>query len=102
MATLGKYCKAYPLQTLRAYPGWIEKAENARQEPPAGDGPLVTAARSLQDDDCAYVQEDYTVTDGIFKDEHVIFDQVTAKWIDYCGETLHFELPDDGAAPIIP
>ncbi len=99
MATLGKYCKAYPLQALRAYPGWSERAENARRESQTIDGQLVTAARPLHDDDCVYVQEDYTVTDGIFKDENVIFDRVTAEWIDYCGETLHLEIPDYEPSP---
>ena len=38
MATMGKYCKAYPITRFREYKGWTEKAENARKEKRAADG----------------------------------------------------------------
>jgi hypothetical protein len=33
------------------------------------------------------------MTDGVFKDEHVIFDNVTPEWIAFCQEILGFEVP---------
>jgi len=30
------------------------------------------------------MQENYVVTDGIFKDENIIFDNVTPEWKDFC------------------
>ena len=73
MARMGSYCKAYPVQRLRAYPAWRENAESARNE-----------------SDYLYLQDNYVVTDGIFVDEHVIFDQVTDEWKTYCTDTLQF------------
>ena len=94
MATMGKYCKAYSIQKLRAFSGWTEKAENARQEKQKDtDGKESEVARTLTADDYLYLQENYVVTDGIFKDEHIIFDQVTPEWIEYCQQTLKFEIP---------
>jgi hypothetical protein len=94
MATMGKYCKAYSIHKLRAFSGWTEKAENARQEKQKGaDGKETEVTRTLTAEDYLYVQENYVVTDGIFKDEHIIFDQVTPEWMDYCRHTLKFEIP---------
>jgi hypothetical protein len=94
MVTMGKYCKAYSIKKLRAFSGWTEKAENARKEKHKGaDGNEIAVTRTLTADDYLYVQENYLVTDGIFKDENVIFDQVTPEWIEYCQQTLKFEIP---------
>lgn len=94
MTTMGKYCKAYKLENLRAFTGWIEATENARKETHQGlDGKEVEAARLLTNADYLYVQENYVVTDSIFKDENIIFAQVTPGWIAYCRETLQFEIP---------
>ena len=91
MAEMSKYCKAYYIKELRAFDGWAEKAENARpEETDNGE----TVARTLTDDDFLYLQENYVVTDGIFKDENIIFDGVTPDWIEYCQTTLEFEIPE--------
>ena len=92
MATMGRYCKAYPLERLRAFPGWYEAAGHARPD----DGDPAAGPRALTGDAVVYVQEDYTVTDGIFRDEHVLFDAVTPEWKTFCHDVLHFEIP---AAP---
>ncbi len=74
MPKVGKYCKAYPIARFREYKGWAEKAENVKK-------------------DHLYLQENYVVTDGIFMDERVVFDDVTPEWIDFCKNTLKFEVP---------
>jgi hypothetical protein len=89
MATVCKYCKAYPLQTLCKFSGWTEQGENARK-----DADLV---RPLADDNYLYLQENYVVTDGIYKDENIIFDRVTPEWIAYCQDVLKFEPPSYGS-----
>jgi hypothetical protein len=101
MATMGKYCKAYPVSRLRAYPAWTEQSENLRPEeaPPPQDGPAEPAAvaagpRQLADDDYLFVQENLIVTDGIFIDEHIIFDAITPAWEAFCKNDLQFEIPD--------
>jgi hypothetical protein len=93
MASMGRYCKAYSLKKLREFAGWTEQADNARKEKQRVDGKEVETRRTLTDDDYVYVQENYVVTDGIFKDENVIFDNVTPAWIEYCQQTLKFEIP---------
>jgi hypothetical protein len=94
MATMGKYCKAYSIKKLRDFSGWTESAGNARKEKQKdADGKEIEVTRTLTADDYLYMQENYVVTDGIFKDENILFDQVTPEWIEYCQQTLKFEIP---------
>lgn len=79
MATMGKYCKAYLLKQFRQFDRWNENQE-VNQE--------------LTDDSVLYLQENYVVTDGIFKDENIIFDNVTDEWKDFCHQVLEFEIPN--------
>ncbi len=94
MATMGKYCKAYLLMKMREFKGWSERAENDRKEKQEENGKEIEVTRELTDDSIVYLQENYVVTDGIFKDEHVLFDDVTPEWIEYCHETLGFAIPE--------
>ena len=93
MPTLGKYSKTYPLLLLRQFPGWSEKAENARRIRKELDGEIVEEPRELTDTTYVYLQGDYTVTDGIFIDENVIFNDVTPEWIKFCEEVLRNHPP---------
>lgn len=88
MTILGKYCKAYPLYQLRQFAGWSEQPENARIIKREVDGEIIEEARELSDEDYVYVQRNFTVTDGIFIDENIIFSEVTPEWIDYCRNVL--------------
>ena len=93
MAEMGKYCKAYLAQDFRKYSGWNEKLDNLRQEE-AEDGKEAEQRTELKDDDILYLQETYIVTDGIFLDENIIFDEVTDEWKAFCTDTLQFEIPE--------
>jgi hypothetical protein len=93
MATMGKYCKAYPLKKLRQFRQWIENSENTRKEKQEIDGKEIEVQRILTDDDFLYLQENYVVTDGIFKDDNIIFDNVTPEWKEFCHKILTFEIP---------
>ena len=66
MAVMGNYCKAYSLKKLREFSGWMEKTENARKEKHE-DGTEGDSPRALNDETYLYLQEDYVVTDDIFK-----------------------------------
>lgn len=88
MTILGKYCQAYPLSRLRQFSGWNERAENARTTKKEVDGDMVEEVRQLTDEDYLYVQVNYTVTDGIFVDENIIFNDVTPEWIEFCEHVL--------------
>ncbi|MBE9178527.1 hypothetical protein IQ268_08145 [Oculatella sp. LEGE 06141] len=93
MAEMGKYCKAYSVKQFREFSQWHEKTENARLEQQDVDGNRVDVKRSLTDEDFLYLQENYVVTDGIFKDENIIFDQITPEWKAFCHTLLGFEVP---------
>jgi hypothetical protein len=91
MARMGNYCKAYPIARLRAYTHWSENAMNSRMEPQVVDGKEAQAPRVLGDEEYLYLQENFVVTDGIFIDQHIIFDGVTDEWKEYCRNTLMFD-----------
>jgi aspartyl/asparaginyl beta-hydroxylase (cupin superfamily) len=77
MAKIGTYCKAYPVKQLRQYPQW-QKVETNQQ---------------ISDDKILYIQENYIVTEGIFQDENIIFDDVTLEWQEFCQQILKFQIP---------
>lgn len=93
MRKMGKYCKAFPVGRFREFPGWKEEAQNARKEAGEVDGAQVEEPRRLTEDDYLFLQEDFTVTDGIFLEENIIFDQVSPEWKEFCAKTLEFEVP---------
>ena len=91
---MSTYCKAYRLGDLRKFTGWAEKAENARKEKVERDGQEIEVPRELTDDVYVYLHESLVVTDGIFENENVIFDNVTPEWEAFCRDELKFEVPD--------
>jgi|HubBroStandDraft_1064217.scaffolds.fasta_scaffold00621_6 hypothetical protein len=101
MSNMGRYCKAYPAEAFRAYPGWSEKvaplhitAEEAAEAAEAENNGNANAAEGPAELDYYYLQEDYTVTAGIFLEEDVAFDAVTPEWKEFCTNTLNFEIPN--------
>ena len=90
MSKMGNYCKAYMIPSFRAFSGWTELSENARNE--SG------SPRQLTEGDFLYLQENFTVTDGVFLDENVIFDKITPEWIDFCKNILKFDTPNHASA----
>jgi len=93
MTQMGRYCKAYPAKRFREYAGWVEDCAHLRTDPSG-------AKRTrLEDDDVLYLQENYVVTDGIFKDENVVFAEVTGSWKRFCTDVLRFRIPDHATSP---
>jgi len=90
MTTLGKHCRAYLLARLRSFPEWSERPENARMIRDEVDGEVVRVLKVLTDADYVYLQGNFTVTDGIFIDENIIFDEVTPEWIAFCRDVLGY------------
>jgi hypothetical protein len=93
MAKMGRYCKAYPINRLREFNGWSENLQNLRKVKEEVDGAEIEVPRELAENDFFYLQENFTVTDGIFLDQNIIFQDVTPEWIDFCTNTLKFEPP---------
>jgi hypothetical protein len=58
------------------------------------NGEEIEEARTLTNDSIVYLQENYVVTDDIYKEENIIFNDVTPKWEKFCKEKLDFEIPD--------
>jgi hypothetical protein len=99
MSERGGYCKAYLVSSMRAYPGWKEKQEGLRQsETNVADGKGLEKRMQFKDDDIVYLQENYFVTDDIFKNENIIFDDVTEEWRQFCTATLNFGIPEEVTA----
>jgi hypothetical protein len=99
---MSNYCKAYLVRQLRQFPGWTENQANVRKETREIDGKEVEVERRLDDESHLYLHDSYVVTDGIYKDENVIFDVVTDDWKRFCHETLEFEIPVDEPIEIPP
>jgi len=83
MAVMSRYCKAYPVTALTEFNGWNPKPLSDDKD---AEEPLHP--------DYVFLQEDYTVTRGVFVDEQVVFDEVTPEWRRFCQEVLQFTLPD--------
>ncbi|HEX2188185.1 MAG TPA: hypothetical protein VHG51_04770 [Longimicrobiaceae bacterium] len=95
MAEMGRYCKAYYAADFRKFPGWKENTSSLRKERQEVNGKEVEVERTeIKDDDILYLQENFVVTDGIFKDENVVFDEVSPEWESFCKGELAFEIPD--------
>ncbi len=83
MARMGRYCKAYPLERVAAFPGWAAAVAEGGDPGEAQDG-----------GDVVFVQEDLVVTRGIYRDEEVLFDAITPEWKEFCEGVLKFAVPD--------
>ncbi len=92
MSQMGKYCKAYPLSALREFEGWTEKPQNDGEEVGASSQNGSASEGEADVSNYVYLQDDYTVTGGIFKDEAIIFDTVSPEWMDFCKNELRFEV----------
>jgi len=79
MKQMGMYCKAYTLSQLRQFPGWIETPQSPDTK------------QAQTHDDLVYLQENYVVTEDIFIDEGIIFNNVTPEWQDFCRGVLMFD-----------
>jgi hypothetical protein len=82
MPQIGRYCKAYARESLSRFPGWSEEPVEQVQ----GQEPT-------KEPDYLFLQQDYTVTRGIYLDERVVFNRVTPEWIEFCKNELRFEIP---------
>ena len=107
MSRMSDYCKAYYVRQFREYPHWSERevaglhaelleAANGTADPNNGGSAdrATTTPRPLSDDDVLFLHDNYHVTDGVFADEHVVFDAVTPEWRTFCDSVLGFEIPD--------
>lgn len=87
-----KYCKAYHLKDLRKYPSWVESRINWKDN--KGDGNH-DAGDDFPDDKLVFVHQDLTVTESIWHNENVIFNNLDSAWEEFCATSINFKVPDD-------
>ena len=90
---MSNYVKAYTLDRFRKYANWHEKSENARKELDEY-GFSTDKTRELSGDSILYLHGNLVVTDGIFADKNIIFDDVTPEWEKFCKDKLQFAVPE--------
>ena len=93
MARVGRYCKAYSIHQLRTFSGWSEKSEKVRRKEKTVDQGEEEVDGQRTEDRFLFVQENHVVTDGIFIDENIVFDDITPEWQSFCQDTLKFQVP---------
>lgn len=90
-----KYCKAYHLSDLRQFPNWTESKINWKEKDDDGAGSKPGHESVLSEDQVVFIHQDYTVTESMWHNENVIFNQVTPEWVEFCTSSLGFKVPDD-------
>ncbi|HEW98145.1 MAG: hypothetical protein DRR00_25745 [Candidatus Parabeggiatoa sp. nov. 3] len=90
MPEMGKYSKAYLAKRFHEFPAWKPNLQNLRQDKTNENG-ADEQRTALNDDDVLYLQENYVVTDGIIKDENIVFDDVNDEWKAFCEKVLEFD-----------
>jgi uncharacterized protein len=87
-----KYCKAYYLKGLRAFPSWVENRINWEEKKEVGSE---KGDDDFTDDKVVFIHQDLTVTESIWHNENVIFSDVDSDWEEFCANSLKFKVPDD-------
>jgi hypothetical protein len=91
MASMGIYCKAYPISSFQQFSGWNLNG-GPFQLNRSGDG----ATEGVPDtQDYLFLQENYTVTANVYLDEGIVYDNITPEWVEFCKNVLRFEVPAD-------
>src|SRR5215831_2327909 len=89
-----KYCKAYYLRDLRKYSNWSESRINWKEkknEKGTNDPNDV----EFTDDKIVFIHQDFTVTESMWQNENVIYNQVDEAWQGFCSSALGFKVPSD-------
>ena len=87
------YCRAYVLSDLRQFPGWTESRINWKENSDNGDAG--SDSQALSDNDIVFLHDDSTVTQSMWRNRNIIFNQVSPEWQEFCANTLNFKVPDD-------
>ena len=90
-----KYSKAYHLRDLRSYPSWSEVRLNSKERQNGSDRPAAHATNELSDDDVVFIHQDFTVTESIWHNENVIFNEINDSWREFCSSRLGYRVPTD-------
>src|SRR5262245_54931498 len=89
-----KYCKAYLLKDLRQFSSWSELGGD-RKDHKNGQEADEPGGEVTGEDRIVFIHEDFTVTESLWRNENVIFNQVNSEWQEFCANTLKFKVPDE-------
>lgn len=89
-----QYCKAYQLHDLRRYPMWSESRINWEKKIGDANG-NGDSNDSFPDEKIVFVHQDFSVTESMWHNENVLFNDVDSAWEAFCAESLNFKVPDD-------
>lgn len=93
MSEMGRYCKAYPVERLAEFDGWA----GGYRRPEVEERPEADNGQPAPENDYLFLQENLTVTKGIFLDRDVVYDNISPEWVEFCKNRLEFEVPEDVA-----
>jgi hypothetical protein len=82
------YSKAFLFRHLQQFPGW--PASTVTGAAAVDNGTDLRAAHVNPEEVILYLHDDFTVTDGPFRDDRVVFEKITPEWIGFCTGTLGF------------
>jgi hypothetical protein len=90
MTTTRKYCKAYDLAAIEAFPTWKPNPE-IKIEASGGDG------KTSEDQDTrsriVFLHTDLRVTAGIYPEEDILWQSQSPEWAEFCAKELAFDPP---------
>ena len=84
-----RYCKAYPLRDLRAFPEWSESRINWKEKRDH-EKEEHSPDSEFTDENTVFIHQDFTVTQSAWHNENVIFNQVSERWAAFCSTKLRF------------
>ncbi len=88
-----RFCKAYLVKEFKKYPGWKINTNNLRKISQMKNGREEKVPRPISDNDILYLHDNWVVTDGIWPDEYIVFQEITSEWKKFCQEVLKFRVP---------
>ena len=93
MAKMGSYCKAYPIEKLREFTKWEQNAKLNLAGGGGAEGDDSEEESHPFKGRYLFLQDNFTVTEGVFIDEQIVFDKITEDWKKFCTDALQFEIP---------
>lgn len=90
-----QYCKAYHLGDLRKYPLWRENHSSSKSSSNGNGANNGDGGEYFGDDQVVFIHQDFTVTESVWHNENVIFNNVDPTWEEFCSSSLHFAVPAD-------
>ncbi len=83
MKNMSRYCKAYAVEKLSAYPRWNELAHNDLDR------------KESAEQEYFFLHDNLVVTKDVFVNEDVVFDAITDEWREFCASALDFQVPEE-------